>query len=188
MKLNRDKCSLEKPFRIRLAAVQEDLMREKNIKMVGYDYERDPFNQARMWRKSRTTEEINNQIRMLKHANADYLAYCIEAVGPQKGEIGKHVTWAIPGTSWHQWGLAADCYWEVEGRAIWSIDHTVNGVNGYIAYREACIKHHLTVLRPELGDWPHCQWRPEGSPLEIYSLSEINDAMNERYGYLQTVT
>ena len=42
---------------------------------------RTPFDQARLWRQSRTTEEILEKIDDLRRAGADFIAFCLESVG-----------------------------------------------------------------------------------------------------------
>ena len=47
---------------------------------------------------------------------ANFLASVLDGVGPQHGP---HVTNALPGLSWHQWGEAVDCFWtEWLGRVV----------------------------------------------------------------------
>ena len=92
---------------------------------------RSPFDQATLWRQSRSKEEIEAKIAELKSQSAPFLADCIARVGPQHGDP---VTNAIPGLSWHQWGEAVDCFWLVDGEAEWSPRKEINGLNGYQVY------------------------------------------------------
>src|SRR5688500_11665145 len=80
----------------------------EGVEMRPYFAIRTPFEQAKLWRQSRTREEIMNRMATLRAAGAEFLAHCIESVGPQNG---LHVTNAPPGLSWHQWGEAVDCVW-----------------------------------------------------------------------------
>ena len=91
--------------------------RARGIEMRPYSTLRTPFDQARLWRQSRSIEEIRDKIADLRASGASFLAHCLESVGPQHGEP---VTNAIPGFSWHQWGEAVDCFWLVNGKAEWS--------------------------------------------------------------------
>ena len=75
---------------------------------------RTPFEQGILWRQSRSGKQVDEKIMELRNSNAEFLAYCIESVGPHNG---RHVTNAIPGFSWHQWGEAVDCFWLVGGDA-----------------------------------------------------------------------
>ena len=81
----------------------------RGVEMRPYCTVRDPLDQAKLWRQSRTTTTIATQIKKLRDEKAYYLADCLTNVGPQDG---RHVTNAIPGLSWHQWGLAVDCFWK----------------------------------------------------------------------------
>ena len=85
---------------------------------------RSPFEQGKLWRQSRSSEQVSQKISELKTKGAPFLAHCIESVGSQSGSP---VTNAIPGLSWHQWGEALDCFWLVDGQAEWSTTKKING-------------------------------------------------------------
>jgi hypothetical protein len=155
--------------------------RTRGVELRPYFTLRSPFEQAKLWRQSRTTEEIVGTIAELKKAGALFLAHCLESVGPQSG---RHVTNAPPGYSWHQWGEAVDCFWAVSGRAEWSTQKRVKGQNGYRVYAEEAGKLRLTAggLWASLKDWPHVQLRREGSPGQVMTVQEIDTAMRERFG------
>lgn len=142
---------------------------------------RSPFEQARLWRQSRSREQIEAQLVTLRAKRAPFLAHCIESVGPQHGDP---VTNALPGLSWHQWGEAVDCFWLLDGKAEWSATRKLAGNNGYQAYAAAARDLGLTPggLWPRLKDWPHVQWRAEGSPLKQYGWTEIDAEMERRFG------
>lgn len=144
---------------------------------------RDPFEQARLWRQSRAIEEIKTKIKAFKEVDAAFLAHCLESVGSQNG---KRVTDAPPGLSWHQWGESLDCFWVVDGKAEFSISRLVGGVNGYRVYVEEASKLDLTPggLFKKLKDFPHVQFRPQGSPTSLFTLAEISDEMEKRFSDL----
>ncbi|MDY6857590.1 MAG: hypothetical protein SWO11_23390, partial [Thermodesulfobacteriota bacterium] len=50
--------------------------------MRSYCTLRTPFEQAKLWRQSRTIQEIERQISTLKNYGGDFLAHCLETVGP----------------------------------------------------------------------------------------------------------
>ena len=151
------------------------------VEMRPYFTIRTPFEQAKLWRQSRSIQEIDKKIAELNNAGAPFLAKCIESVGPQHGDP---VTKAIPGLSWHQWGEAVDCFWVVNGVAEWSAQKIANGQNGYQVFADKAETIGLTSGGhwKSLKDWPHVQLRNEGSPLEIMSLQQINTAMSQRFG------
>lgn len=111
--------------------------RARGVEMRPYMGLRTPLEQARLWRQSRSREQIDAKVAQLHAAGADYLADCIVRVGPQNGDP---VTNAVPGLSWHQWGEAADCFWVVKGDAEWSTKRLVNGLNGYRVMAEEAKK------------------------------------------------
>src|SRR5690348_4825038 len=89
----------------------------QGVQMVPSEGVRPPATQAIYWRQSRSIVEINQAIAMLRDEGAPYLASVLDGVGPQHGD---EVTKVLPGNSWHQWGEAVDCFWEVDGKAEWS--------------------------------------------------------------------
>ncbi|WP_172435739.1 M15 family metallopeptidase [Pseudomonas sp. ACN5] len=141
---------------------------------------RDPFEQGRLWRQSRSIEEIIKRINFLKKQEAHFLAHCIESVGPQNG---KNVTNAVPGLSWHQWGEAIDFFWLVEGEAVWSIQKLINGKNGYqeLAAQAANIGLDAGGFWKKFKDWPHVQLTHESSPLDRMDYQEIDKAMQDLF-------
>lgn len=153
----------------------------KGVVMRPYDGLRSPFSQAKLWRQSRSSEQIQAQLIDFRNKGANFLAHCLESVGPQQGDP---VTNALPGLSWHQWGEAVDCFWLVNNKAEWSSRRLVNGINGYKVYAEEAIKVGLDAggLWNSLKDWPHVQLQPASSPLKVMSLRDIDRIMEERFG------
>lgn len=171
---------LDRPFRARLQDVIGDL-RAEGIELRLTTGLRPPAEQARLWRQSRSREEIEAAIRHLKQAGAYYLAEVLEAAGPCHGPP---VTRALPGLSWHQWGEAADFVWIVDGVAEWSPTRIVNRDNGYLALARAA---EAGGLEPggrwtRLPDWPHVQKRGAPSPLAAgMALAVIDREMRARF-------
>jgi peptidoglycan LD-endopeptidase CwlK len=155
----------------------------RGIEMELFSTLRDPFEQARLWRQSRTTEEVKRKIAEFRNDDARFLAFCLDSVGKQ---FGRRITDAPPGLSWHQWGESIDCFWVVDGKAEWSTTKLIHGLNGYQVYTEEAQNLFLTPggLFKNLKDFSHMQLRPESSPLEILSLRQIDQAMEKRFGDL----
>ena len=141
---------------------------------------RNTITQALYWRSSRSNQEVDEKIKMLQHENADFLAYCLFIVGEQQGP---HATNALPGLSWHQYGLAVDCVWILDSKACWDNENLYNGINGYeVLATEAkkmgiCSGHEWKNLR----DSGHLQANFYASPLEVYPLQTIDQLMKEKY-------
>ena len=154
--------------------------RARGVEMRPYMGLRTPLEQARLWRQSRSREQIDAKVAQLRAAGADYLADCIVNVGPQNGDP---VTNAVPGLSWHQWGEAADCFWVVKGSAEWSTKRLFNGLNGYRVMAEEAKRLGLDPggLWRKFPDWPHVQLRPEPSSLGRMSLKDISEEMKRRF-------
>lgn len=143
---------------------------------------RSPEEQARLWRQSRPRLEIDAKVAELRERGAWYLAEVIVQAGPQ---YGRWATNAIPGESWHQWGLALDAFWLLDGQAVWSTRKRIElasgrDVNGYHLYAEIAQAESLTAGGYwRRRDWPHIQ-APALSVRSYFSLTEIDEAM-QRY-------
>jgi hypothetical protein len=156
-----------------------------NCKARGYEMRpyftlRTPEEQAKLWRQSRTGQEIEARIQDLEAKGAPYLARVIREAGPQNGA---KVTNAIPGLSWHQWGEAMDCFWLVDGGAEWSTRRKIDGHNGYAIYAEEAERLGLTAGGhwQSFKDWPHVQLRADSNPGKQFSLAEIDAEMMRRF-------
>jgi len=155
--------------------------------MTPYYTIRTPHQQAKLWRQSRTAAEIQDRIQWLRNHGAPYLASVIDEVGPQ---FGKKVTNAIPGLSWHQWGEAVDCFWNLDERAEWSARKKVilpdgRQLNGYKTYAEESVKCGLTAggLWANFKDWPHVQFRNQAIS-RFYTIQEIDQHMQDSFAHL----
>lgn len=124
------------------------LCRERGIEIRPYCGLRDPFEQAKLWRQSRSADEIHEKLNELDLNGAPFLADCIRRVGPQSG---RPVTNTPPGLSWHQWGEAVDCFWLVNGKAEWSDTKLINGHNGYKVFADEAEAIGLTAIRANLS-------------------------------------
>ncbi len=155
--------------------------RARGVEMRVNETVRDPFRQARLWRQSRTIDTIRAKVGALRDAGADFLAHCLESVGPQHGDP---VTNALPGLSWHQWGEALDCFWVVDGEAEWSTQRKVDGVNGFRVYAEEARKQGLTAgaFFTSIKDFPHVQLRAAANPVGVFTLGEVDAVMRHRFG------
>ena len=142
---------------------------------------RDPFEQARLWRQSRSREQIAVKLEELQTAGASFLAHCLDSVGPQHGE---HVTDTPPGFSWHQWGEALDYFWVVDEDAEWSTQRLVNGVNGYHVLANEAETIGLTAGGhwKKFKDWPHVQLRGISNAGTAMSIAQIDAEMKARFG------
>lgn len=155
-----------------------DLCANEGVHMVPYSNFRGLDEQNRLWRQSRPSWKIREKIDFLRDRGAHYLADSLDRVGPSSGP---HVTNAYGGLSWHNWGEASDCYWSVDGRAVWDIN--IGGRdNGYKVFARLAGEAGLTSLGYEYGwDWVHVQLRHESSPAKLYSVEEVNDRLIDFY-------
>ncbi len=147
----------------------------RGVTMVPYCMERSIYQQARLWRQSRSGWEVRQRISLLESKGAPFMASALHDVGPQSGDAGRHTTWVTLG--WHQFGEAVDAYWALGNKASWSTK-TGGANNGYRVFRQACRDQGLQHLR---GDWPHIQFRT-ASPLKHMSYVEADQLMESKYG------
>lgn len=170
----RDISRLSGPFRERAELVLEELREKHKLRMVPFYTARTPWEQARLWRQSRASGQINQTIEQLWNAEAGYLADVIDSVGPQ---YGRHVTNAIPGKSWHQWGEAIDCFLDKDGEAVWDYAHPGYQIYADTASRQGLVAGHFWNFR----DSVHLQWR-QGPPHHHYTIKTINEIVKSKWG------
>ncbi len=139
-----------------------------NINMIPTFGIRTLSDQAKLWRQSRSSLEINQEIQKLKASNCDYLANILISVGPQNGP---HVTNSLPGLSWHNWGEAIDCLAFVNNTPIMSGD-----APEYATYAQVAVDYGLTAgdLFKSFKDAGHVQLRKQ-EILDLYTIKEVND-------------
>ena len=154
--------------------------RARGVEMRPVFTVRTPFEQAKLWRQSRTGEQVRAKVAEFRQKGAPFLAFCIEDVGPSSGP---KVTNAPPGLSWHQFGESMDCVWIVNGKEVWDTARKVNGVNGFQVYAEEAKKMGLNagLFWNSFQDPPHVQLRAESNPAKVFSLQQIDQIMRERF-------
>lgn len=148
------------------------------VHMVPYETQRSVWKQARLWRQSRSAAEVKERYLSLKRSGAEYVAKVLQQVGPQPE--GPWATNALPGQSWHQWGLACDLYWDrngpdVPGGAEWS-DMTGYKVFATIARDAGLTSGFFWRSR----DAVHVQLPAEQKP--SHSMSILSEKMRAMYG------
>lgn len=165
---------LDADFATKLSQVIEKC-RDQGVVMIPYTGIRDPREQARLWRQSRSSSAVAASIQWLKDNGAPFLAGVLDGVGPQP--TGPRVTNALPGFSWHQWGEAMDCYWEVNGGAEW------DNLTGYKVYAEVAEDIGLNAGGhwASFKDWPHVQARSAANPKNVFSVPDIDAKMRAKF-------
>lgn len=153
------------------------------VPILIYRTYRDPWEQARLWRGSRTTRQIVDKIAKLRARGFGYLADILRDVGAQYGKLGQHVTWAAPGESYHNYKRALDAVpLDEDGSPTWDTDSLSWGIYG------------TNVERVGLtwgGDWarfpdlPHAQMHAPGNPLKSFAPDQIHTIAAD-LGWLNT--
>lgn len=130
----------------------------KGIKIVPVSGLRTLQEQAILWRQSRSTETINVQIAIYRNNDCDYMADLLEGVGPHEGA---HVTNALPGYSWHNWGQALDCVVNIGSYSDYANQACLLGLTAGYNFKSF----------PDIG---HVQLSTYEIP-SLYTMKEVND-------------
>lgn len=160
-------------------------LKQQDVYMVPISGLRTLEEQAKNWRKGRSSYEIQKKLYDLRKSNGSYLADIIEGVGPQMDP--STVTNAIPGFSWHNWGQALDCYVCHEGdekRLIFQEEDPLfhsYALPRYQTYATEAIKIGLTPgYFFHMKDMPHIQLHKEEVPT-LYSIQYVNNYFKKIY-------
>lgn len=88
---------------------------------------------------------------------------------------GPHVTNAIPGLSWHNYGEAVDSYAIVRGEISWNEDD-------YEVYCEEAEQEGLYSYGVRHGwDYVHINLQHHVAPHKVYSLEDIDYLMRSKF-------
>lgn len=162
--------TLTNEFRLKIEDVLSSC-KERGFILKPFYAKRSVVEQAKLWRQSRSRDEILTHADIMRRRGAPNLAKLLLDVGPQHG---RWATNALPGESWHQWGEAVDCFVLDQNtkRALWSSKH-----EGYRVYAEEGQKKGLFPgYYWQSDDAVHIQMRRE-KPTKIYSWEEVDTIM-----------
>jgi hypothetical protein len=156
---------------------------ERQLELVPTSGLRDPWEQARLWRRSRSGAQVQSKVAELRAGGGPYLADILQAVGPQPN--GSWRTDAPPGLSWHQLGQSVDfgIRSPASGRVLEG-DRRADGAeydfgqDSYDRLGEMCRELGLK-WGGDFGDQNHVQRSPAGSPLAEFSLPEVDAKIRE---------
>ena len=140
----------------------------KSFPVLIYCTGRSAEEQAKIYRKSRTFAVIKAKHDTLVKYGHTELAQILLDVGPQYGELGRHLTKAGPGESWHQYWQAFDAVPMIGGKPAWIIrTHKAEWAElGRVATE---LGLNWGGNWPKWADYPHFQLPVTGNPLKIKS-------------------
>lgn len=168
----------QKEFRKQIEKVIGEL-KDLRLDFRLIELERHPLKQSKYYRQGRSTVEIANAINSLKAKGCNFLAKCLESVGPQSGN--QKITWVYPGFSWHQWEEAADIWWFHNDKFVTDADAIIDGVKGYDLLAKTGIKYEMTSgYYWKNQDAVHLQKREFGVK-SYYEDQEVDFFMEQRY-------
>lgn len=175
--MSRDLNALDPEFREEVDEVLV-LCKRKAITMIPFFTDRDVYTQAKLWRQSRSSYEIKTAIKMLQKNEAHFLAKVLEEVGPR---YGRWATNSLPGLSFHNYGLAVDCFALVgtsNGKIVeWSSDHQY-----YHIYAMEAVSVGLTAGHFWIGNQDSCHVQKYSCRvLDMHNWKEIDKKMREKY-------
>lgn len=138
------------------------LCQQEGVDLLIYCTWRSAAEQARLYRRSRTWQQIQEKADLYLRDGYEGLAEILMAVGPQWGKLGEHVTHAGPGESWHQYGQAIDAVPITGGKPDWQA-----GSPAYRVYAACCREAGLQHASDWSGwtEWPHAQLPAGSNPL-----------------------
>lgn len=117
---SRDIADLSPGFRAQVEILQDE------ADFIGFDLliyctQRELVEQARLYRVGRSLERIKRKAdELAEQWNRPDLAMMLMEVGPQQG--AHKLTYAGPGQSYHNYGLAVDAVPLREGRPVWGVE------------------------------------------------------------------
>lgn len=148
------------------------------VQVRPYHMARSPWLQAKLWRQSRPTSVVLDQVLKMRHRGMTWLSQVMEDVGPSSGP---HVTDAVPGLSWHQWGEAVDFMVVVDGEVVWDADHP-----GYLALAEEAARLGLqSGYFWTSRDAGHVQVPRRGVASTVGDVRKIDERMRGRWESLR---
>ena len=157
---------------------REHLLRcaDAGIELLIYCTLRDTHEQARLYRQSRTKEQVQAKIDQFKARGFPALGQILREVGPQKA--GPKVTGAGPGESFHQYSRAYDCVPLVNGKPVWSSA----GENGKLWAKVGELGKKCGL--EWAGDWTSFREFPH---FQLTAGDTILDLMQAKFGGLPAV-
>jgi peptidoglycan L-alanyl-D-glutamate endopeptidase CwlK len=144
---------------------------DAGIELLIYCTLRDAHEQSRLYRQSRTKEQVQKKMDQLTARGFPALAKVLKDVGPQKS--GPKVTNAGPGESFHQYNSAYDCVPVLHGKPIWG-----TGGEGAAIWDKVGKLGKKTGLE-WAGDWTSFREFPH---FQLTDGKDIAGMMQERFG------
>ena len=151
-----------------------EICKEKDVDILITCTLRSLEEQAQLYGQSRTPDEVLSKQKRLRQKGFGFLADIFDSITIKRANVlGKHVTFAGPGESFHNYREAFDSVPLVNGKAQWvDPDPTVDE---WKVYGEAAVSVGLDWAGnwPKFKEMPHCQFRPGSNPLTNYSPPQI---------------
>jgi D-alanyl-D-alanine carboxypeptidase len=139
---------------------------------------RTPQTQAKYYCQwvNHSPSDVDARVAKMQNDGAPWLASVLQ----EYRDIPRKPNWLtsqLPGSGWHQWGEAADCYCYRNGQMV------QNGSDPcYKKYADAARALGLTAgFYFSKQDSGHVQKRAEAGATNVYSWAEIDTVMRERF-------
>lgn len=141
----------------------EALLEEAPFDILVYCTVRSAWEQAILYRQSRSRKVIDEKILTLEKYGHESLARILRDVGPRSGP---HVTKAAPGESWHQYCEAVDLVPIIGGKPAWDVK---KNKESWSTIGTIAVKHGLNWGGNWIkwADYPHIQYPQSGNPLKL---------------------
>jgi len=160
---------LDSSFRSKCYDFLDEVKRVTGVDIVPYMGLRTISHQNTLFRQSRSLDEIEKKIALLRKNGAPYLADQLAATAPA---TGKQVTNVPGGLSWHNWGLAIDFYVPgPSGMPVWDGKDPLYAAAGKVAIGLGLTWGGKFKSFPDYG---HVQM-PSQEITDKYSYAQVDD-------------
>lgn len=153
-----------------------ELCAESGVNLLIYTTLRTLEEQAKLYRRSRSTSQIQWKINQLNNKGFDFLAEVLDGVGPQPS--GSQVTKAGPGESWHNYGRAFDAVPLVNGQAAWSVSRFKDLWQIYGNSAES-VGLEWGGNWTSFKDYPHSQFASGANPVRSHDPQTVKRLLQE---------
>lgn len=134
-----------------------------------------PSKQARLWRQGQNDNTIDYMINLLEEQECHYIANLLRKSNTMPGPL---VTNDLPGCSWHNWDSAMTFYaTDNTNKVITSFDDQIYNDIAKIAKKCGFTSGVFFKKHPVRN---LIQLSEHESPLDVYSLKEINDKLSQK--------
>lgn len=148
-----------------------DSCKKEGVDLLIYCAYRSMEEQARAYRSTRSKYQIADKHESLESKGFPELAKILHDVGPQQGVVGRHITFAAPGESWHNYYLAFDAVPIKHGKCMWAANNLEWLTYGGAVKRAGL---HWAGHWISFKEYPHTQAVKGSNPLKVLDGDRVH--------------